>query len=114
MEGSTLAFNEIPSMTNLSNMIAGISGLLIGCGSKLCNGCTTSHGFCGLARISIRSFVAFGLFILFGILSCYITMSEHKEDGLEKYNYNHVSIIMIGLSLVLLSATLLGAYLNKD
>lgn len=81
MEGSSLAFNEIPQITNLSYTILGISGLLIGIGSKLCNGCTTSHGFCGIARISIRSFVALGLFILFGILSCFITMSEHKEDG---------------------------------
>ncbi|CAK75460.1 unnamed protein product (macronuclear) [Paramecium tetraurelia] len=114
MESSSLAFNEIPQITSLSTTLAGISGLLIGIGSKLCNGCTTSHGFCGLARISLRSFVAFSLFILFGMISSYITMSEHKEDGQEKYNYNHVSIIMIGLSLVLLSGTLLGAYLNKD
>lgn len=81
MESSSLAFDEIPQISNLTNTITGISGLLIGIGSKLCNGCTTSHGFCGLARISIRSFVAFSLFILFGMLSCYITMSEHKEDG---------------------------------
>ncbi|CAD8057137.1 unnamed protein product [Paramecium primaurelia] len=114
MESSSLAFNDIPQITNLTNTIAGISGLLIGIGSKLCNGCTTGHGFCGLARISLRSFVAFGLFILFGMISCFITMSEHQENGQEKYNYNHVSIIMIGLSLVLLSATMLGAYINKD
>ncbi|CAD8063270.1 unnamed protein product [Paramecium sonneborni] len=114
MDSSSLAFNEIPQITNLSNMISVLSGLLIGCGAKLCNGCTTGHGFCGIARISIRSFVAFGLFILFGVLSCFITMSEQKDEGIEKYNYNHVSIIMIGLSLVLLSATLLGAYINKD
>lgn len=76
MEGSSLAFNEISQITNLSYTISGISGLLIGCGAKLCNGCTTGHGFCGIARISIRSFVAFGLFILFGVLSCLITMSE--------------------------------------
>ncbi|CAD8153242.1 unnamed protein product [Paramecium octaurelia] len=114
MASSSLAFNEISQITSLSYTIAGISGLLIGCGAKLCNGCTTGHGFCGVARISIRSFVAFGLFILFGVLSCFITMSENKEDGEEKYNYNHVSIIMIGLSLVLLSASLLGAYVNKE
>lgn len=100
-------------MTNISYSIAGASGLLIGAGAKLCNGCTTGHGFCGLARLSLRSFVAFGIFVIFAALSSFIANSEFQPDGEEKYNYVHISIIMIGLSVVILSLALFGAYLNK-
>jgi uncharacterized membrane protein YedE/YeeE len=94
--------------------MAGTSGLLIGIGAKLCNGCTTGHGFCGLARLSLRSFIAFGIFIIFAALSSFIANSEFQPDGEEKYNYKYVSIIMIGLSVVILSISLFGAYLNKE
>lgn len=35
-----------------------LSGLLVGFGTKLGNGCTSGHGICGLARFSKRSFAA--------------------------------------------------------
>jgi hypothetical protein len=38
-------------------LIAG-SGLLVGIGTRLANGCTSGHGLCGIARVSKRSIVA--------------------------------------------------------
>lgn len=43
--------------------IALASGLLVGIGTRLGNGCTSGHGVCGLARLSPRSLVAVALFM---------------------------------------------------
>lgn len=40
-----------------------VSGLLVGFGTKLSNGCTSGHGLCGLPRFSIRSMVAVCTFL---------------------------------------------------
>lgn len=50
-----------------------ISGLLIGFGTKIGNGCTSGHGVCGIARLSKRSFVAVGVFFSVAILTVAIT-----------------------------------------
>lgn len=34
------------------------AGLLVGLGTKIGNGCTSGHGVCGLARLSLRSLIA--------------------------------------------------------
>jgi hypothetical protein len=34
-----------------------LAGLLVGIGSRMANGCTSGHGVCGLARLSLRSLV---------------------------------------------------------
>jgi uncharacterized membrane protein YedE/YeeE len=39
------------------------SGLLVGFGARLGSGCTSGHGVCGLARLSLRSFAATGIFM---------------------------------------------------
>lgn len=55
-----------------------LAGLLTGFGTKLGNGCTSGHGLCGLARLSIRSFVAVGMFLASAIgiatLRYYVTL----------------------------------------
>ncbi len=55
-----------------------LAGLLVGFGTKLGNGCTSGHGLCGLARLSIRSFVAVGVFLTSAIgiatLKYYVTL----------------------------------------
>lgn len=48
------------------------AGFLVGFGTLLGNGCTSGHGVCGLSRLSIRSFVATTVFILFGVLSVFL------------------------------------------
>jgi len=40
------------------------AGLLVGLGTRLGNGCTSGHGVCGLSRLSRRSMVATGTFIV--------------------------------------------------
>jgi len=44
-----------------------LAGLLVGAGTCLGSGCTSGHGVCGLPRLSIRSYIAVGVFMLFGI-----------------------------------------------
>ncbi len=34
------------------------AGLLVGLGARICGGCTSGHGVCGLPRFSVRSIVA--------------------------------------------------------
>lgn len=43
-------------------MIA-IAGLLVGLGARLGGGCTSGHGVCGVARLSVRSIVATAIFM---------------------------------------------------
>ncbi|WP_423068088.1 YeeE/YedE family protein [Devosia sp. CN2-171] len=49
------------------------SGLLIGFGTKIGNGCTSGHGVCGIARLSKRSFVAVAVFFSVAILTVTVT-----------------------------------------
>ncbi len=48
------------------------AGFLVGLGTKWGNGCTSGHGICGLARLSLRSIVAVLSFIIFGMLTTYV------------------------------------------
>jgi uncharacterized membrane protein YedE/YeeE len=50
-----------------------IAGLLTGFGTKIGNGCTSGHGICGLARLSLRSVVAVGIFFVVAIITVTIT-----------------------------------------
>lgn len=45
------------------------AGLLVGVGTSLCGGCTSGHGVCGLARLSLRSLVATIIFLLAAVLT---------------------------------------------
>jgi uncharacterized protein len=48
-----------------------ISGLLVGFGSVWGNGCTSGHGVCGLARLSVRSLVAVAVFMVTAMIVVY-------------------------------------------
>jgi len=48
------------------------SGLLVGVGTALARGCTSGHGVCGLARLSLRSFVAVLVFMLAAIATVFV------------------------------------------
>ncbi|REG85514.1 hypothetical protein DFP81_10244 [Marinomonas pollencensis] len=50
-----------------------LSGLLVGYGTRLGNGCTSGHGVCGLARLSPRSIVATATFISCAIITVLLT-----------------------------------------
>lgn len=43
--------------------VLALAGLLVGFGTRLGNGCTSGHGVCGLARLSVRSLAAVLTFI---------------------------------------------------
>lgn len=48
-----------------------LAGFLVGIGTKVSGGCTSGHGVCGLARMSLRSLVATLIFFIFGLLTVY-------------------------------------------
>jgi len=48
-------------------IIAG--GLIVGFGTRLGSGCTSGHGVCGISRLSRRSMVAVGIFMLSGMIT---------------------------------------------
>jgi uncharacterized membrane protein YedE/YeeE len=62
----------------ISKMGYGISGFLVGLGTKLSNGCTSGHGVCGLARLSRRSFAAVCTFMVTGIVTNVVTSPNLK------------------------------------
>jgi uncharacterized protein len=49
-----------------------IAGLLVGYGTRLGGGCTSGHGVCGIARLSIRSIVATLTFMLTAGITVFI------------------------------------------
>ena len=57
---------QVDGWLNL-RLLAG--GLLVGLGTALGNGCTSGHGICGNARLSVRSFVATLTFMFFGAVA---------------------------------------------
>jgi uncharacterized membrane protein YedE/YeeE len=58
-------------------LIAG--GLLVGIGTRLGGGCTSGHGVCGLARLSWRSVVATGLFMVSAAAT--VLLTRHVFGG---------------------------------
>jgi uncharacterized membrane protein YedE/YeeE len=48
-----------------------VSGLLVGFGTRLGSGCTSGHGICGLSRLSPRSAVATGIFLVTAIATVF-------------------------------------------
>jgi uncharacterized protein len=49
------------------------AGLLVGFGTVLGGGCTSGHGVCGLARLSLRSLVAVITFMAVGAVTAALT-----------------------------------------
>lgn len=58
--GHPLPSPELPE----SVIVIALSGLLVGFGTRLANGCTSGHGVCGIARLSRRSIVATLVFMI--------------------------------------------------
>lgn len=64
-DSSTMAFPGNPLTT-------AVGGLLVGIGTVLGTGCTSGHGICGLARLSVRSMVSTGVFMFFAVATVYM------------------------------------------
>ena len=72
--GRPAALVEPPAAWGINPIVwIAASGLLIGFGTKIGNGCTSGHGVCGIARLSLRSFVAVGVFFGVAILTVAVT-----------------------------------------
>jgi uncharacterized protein len=52
--------------------LVAVSGLLVGFGTRLGNGCTSGHGVCGVSRLSGRSIAATSLFMLVAALTSFV------------------------------------------
>ena len=49
-----------------------LAGLLVGVGTQMSGGCTSGHGVCGISRLSPRSIVATGCFMLTGMVTVFL------------------------------------------
>ena len=49
-----------------------VAGLMVGIGTRYGSGCTSGHGVCGLSRLSLRSLIATGTFMVAGFATVYI------------------------------------------
>jgi len=55
------------------------AGLLVGFGTRLGGGCTSGHGICGVARLSVRSIAATIIFMLAAIAT--VAVTHHLFGG---------------------------------
>ena len=53
-----------------------VSGLLVGIGTELSNGCTSGHGLCGMPRFSLRSFAAVITFLSTAIATATLSLDK--------------------------------------
>lgn len=63
---------QFPLRTHYPAFLLLIGGFLVGFGTRMGQGCTSGHGVCGLARLSMRSFIATLLFILSAMITVYL------------------------------------------
>jgi uncharacterized membrane protein YedE/YeeE len=74
--GARLAFELLGQPANTREHFPAwllvIAGLLVGYGTATSGGCTSGHGVCGMARLSLRSFVATVVFLLTGIATTFV------------------------------------------
>jgi uncharacterized membrane protein YedE/YeeE len=73
--GLILAITGAPVTQTISAAPAllAVAGLLVGFGAVWGNGCTSGHGVCGLARLSLRSLVATLVFMASAIATVLLT-----------------------------------------
>jgi uncharacterized protein len=80
--GATMAV-VFPSMFQFgierSVAAVALAGLLVGFGSRLGGGCTSGHGVCGISRLSRRSIVATGTFMVAGFVTVFVL--QHVVGG---------------------------------
>ncbi len=67
---------------SVSTPVLIVAGLLVGFGAVTGSGCTSGHGLCGLARLSWRSIVATGTFMLAALMTVFIT--HHLLAGIAR------------------------------
>jgi uncharacterized membrane protein YedE/YeeE len=72
--GEPAALVAAPAWTAILTPVwLAMAGGLTGLGTKIGNGCTSGHGVCGLARLSVRSLVAVMVFFGVAIITVAVT-----------------------------------------
>jgi uncharacterized protein len=61
-----------PARAGFPRALLALAGVLVGFGTALGGGCTSGHGVCGLARLSIRSLVATLVFLVVAIATTFV------------------------------------------
>jgi len=54
------------------------AGVLVGVGTRLGSGCTSGHGVCGIANLSLRSGVATGTFVIIAMITVAVLRLSHQ------------------------------------
>jgi len=67
-----LTVSAVPVQIDTPLAVLAVAGLLVGYGTQLGGGCTSGHGVCGIARLSVRSIVATLIFMLTAGLMVYL------------------------------------------
>ena len=62
---------QLPQLEEINFAVVIISGLLVGFGTKMANGCTSGHGIVGMARLSKRSIIATCVFMGVAIVTVF-------------------------------------------
>jgi hypothetical protein len=60
-------------------MLIAFAGLLVGFGTRLGGGCTSGHGVCGVARLSMRSIAATMIFMITAMIV--VAIMRHGVGG---------------------------------
>ena len=68
----TLTHTPAPVRQSFSVPLLLLAGLLTGFGTARANGCTSGHGVCGLARLSLRSLAATATFLGVGLATTFL------------------------------------------
>jgi uncharacterized membrane protein YedE/YeeE len=66
----------IPQLASRDLAMLAAAGLLVGFGTRLGSGCTSGHGVCGSARLSMRSVSATAVFLAVGMLTATLISSS--------------------------------------
>jgi len=70
--GAILAPGSAIGQAIASPPMLALAGVLVGIGTAYAGGCTSGHGVCGLARLSLRSLLATITFMLAGMLTVFV------------------------------------------
>jgi uncharacterized membrane protein YedE/YeeE len=77
---ATLAGAPLPRPAITSSLaLVATAGLLVGFGSRMGNGCTSGHGVCGFARLSVRSIAATIIFMVTAVVT--VALLRHGLGG---------------------------------
>lgn len=66
-----IGWEQVPMIAAAWPVVA-LGGLLVGIGTRIGGGCTSGHGVCGIARLSLRSIVATLVFMIVAMAVVYV------------------------------------------